>query len=232
MILFTAVFGKPDVLFDPVVLPPDVEAVCWTDMDFVGQTAWRMSKICLDGLSPVKRNRKVKIWFPPIFDGYRYSLYIDSTVRLLVDPRELIRFLEPGSGIAMFRAFDRDCLYEEARLVVKYKGVDPDVMRRQVARYRGEGIKPHSGLWAGTMILRRHTDLMREFCQDWWAEVEAFSHRDQISFPYVVAKRGIKVSELPGTVFCKDFAQWMPWARKDQGYKSNWEPRNSGKKPT
>jgi len=223
MILFTAVFGKPDVLFDPLRLPPDVEAVCWTDMDFVGDTAWQMSKICLDGLSPVKRNRKVKIWFPPIFGGYRYSLYVDSTVRLLVDPRESIRFLEPGSDIAAFPAFDRDCLYAEASEVIR-RGLDaPDVVRQQVTRYRREGILPPTGLWACTVILRRHTDLMRQFCQDWWAEVEAFSCRDQISFPYVVARHGIRVSPLPGTVFCNDFVQWMPWARKDPECQSMWE---------
>ena len=218
MILFTAVFGHPDMLFDPALPLPDVEVVCWTDMDYVGQTRYRMVKTDLHELPPPKRNRRVKIFWPEVLDCFAYSLYVDSTVRVLVDPRDLIQYLEPGSDIAQFRAFERDCLYEEARAVVRLGKDDREVVRKQVTRYRKEGILPPTGLWAGTVILRRHTPLMREFCQSWWAEVEAFSRRDQISFPYAVVRSGIRVSELPGTIIHNDFVQWRPWYRKGEGW--------------
>jgi len=218
MIVFTAVFGHPDMLFVPALPLPDVEVVCWTDMDYVGQTRYRMVKVDLHELPARKRNRRVKIFWPEVLDCFAYSLYVDSTVRVLVDPRDLIQYLEPGSDIAQFRAFERDCLYEEARAVVRLGKDAPGVVRRQVSKYRGEGLFPPTGLWASTVILRRHTPLMREFCQSWWAEVEAFSRRDQISFPYVVAKSGIKVSELPGTILSNDFVQWMPWDRRSEAW--------------
>jgi hypothetical protein len=188
-------------------------------LDFDGETAWDMIVQRLDDLPPVKRNRRIKIFWRPNFDGYEYSLYIDSTVRLLRDPREMIRYLEPGSDICMFRHPSRDCLYDEAKEVIRRKLDDPEVVRAQVDWYRKAGMLPHAGLWAGTMILRRHTTLMRDFSEAWWYEVEAYSCRDQISFPYVRAKWDIKVSIFPGTLLCNDLMEWRPWDRRREGWK-------------
>lgn len=218
MLVFTGVFGKGDALHDPALPLLDLDFVCWTDLDFEGKSRWWMIKRNFDDLPPVKRNRRVKIFFQPNFNGYEYSLYLDSTVRLLVDPRQLISFLQPGSDIAVFDHPARDCLYEEAREVIRRGLDDADVVWEQVTRYRGEGILPHAGLWACTVILRRHTPSMQEFCQAWWKEVEAFSCRDQISFPYVVAKSGVKVSTFPGSLLCNDFIDWRPWERSRDGW--------------
>jgi len=218
ILVFTGVFGKPDALHEPVIPLPDVPLVCWTDMAFQGETAWRMVHVRMDALPPVKRNRKVKIFFPPVFERYEYSLYTDSTVILRVDPRDLISFLDPGSDICVFRHPARDCLYDEAEEVIRRGLDDPDVVRRQVSKYRDEGVEPHAGLWAGTVILRRHTRAMREFSEGWWREVELFSCRDQISFPYVARRLGVKVSIFPGNLLCNDFFEWRPWDRRGKGW--------------
>jgi hypothetical protein len=223
MILFTAVFGKPDVLFDPMLPLPEVEKVCFTDLEFMGQSRYRMVQVDLSELPPAKRNRRVKIFWPEIFDSYDYSLYVDSTAEVQVDPRELIRFLEPGSDIALFRAKLWDCLYREAIECVRQDLDDPARIRQQVAKYRGEGLLPPTGLWAGTVVLRRHTPAMQEFARVWWREVERFSCRDQISLPYVVWRTGAQVSALPGSVYANEFVAWRPWARRDEVFRGLWK---------
>ena len=220
---YTGVFGREDVLLEPCFDAWKVDLFCWTDLDFGGRSMWQMVRVGLPDLEPARRNRQVKIWFPAAWNGYEYSLYVDSTVELLVDPRELIPLLEPGSDICVFRHPHRDCVYEEAREVVRQRKAKAEVVARQVAAYRGRGVIPHSGLWACTVILRRHTPFMREFGRRWWAEVEAFSHRDQISFPVVVAETGAKVSEFPGSLLQNEFISWRPWERGKPGWREKWQ---------
>jgi hypothetical protein len=220
---YTAVFGRGDVLLEPAFEAWDVPLYCFTDLRFKGKSMWQMVHVDLGNLPRAKRNRKVKIWWPPVFKGCLYSLYLDSTAELLVDPRELIQFLEPGSDICVFGHPERDCLYEEARAVIQFRRADPQLVRRQIVAYREKGIAPHSGLWACTVILRRHTGFMRDFCRRWLEEVMQFSHRDQISFPVVVQETGAKVSTFPGSLLNNEFISWRPWERRDPGYKSLWE---------
>lgn len=223
MVLFTAVFGKPDVLFDPMLPLPEVEKICFTDLEFLGQSRYRMVHVDLHELPPAKRNRRVKIFWPEIFDCFDYSLYVDSTVQVLVDPRDLIQYLDPGSDIAVFRAKLWHCLYREAIECVRLGLDDPSLIRQQVANYRGEGLLPPTGLWAGTVILRRHTLAMREFAQAWWREVEQFSCRDQISLPYVVWRTGAQVSVLPGSIYANEFVAWRRGTRRDGGFRGLWK---------
>ena len=212
MVVFTAVLGRPDVLFDPAVPLNGIDLACYTDLDFTGESAFRMIELHLDDLPPRKRNRRVKIWWEEVGDCFAYSLYVDSTVELRVDPRELIQFLEPDSDIAALRHPDRDCPYQEGRVCMRAGMADPAVVREQLATYRSAGLPPRFGLWAGTLILRRHTPRMRAFSETWWQEVETFSCRDQISFPYVVWMMGTRVSELPGDLRHNEL---MAWHRHD-----------------
>ncbi len=211
LVVYTGVFGKPDVFLQPAVDLDGVEAVCYTDLDFVGESAYRMIHVDLASLSPPKRNRRVKIWWPEIFDCFDYSLYVDSNVELLVDPRELIQFLEPGSDIAVFRHPDRNCAYQEGHMCVQMGLADRGVMLRQLTAYRQAGFLPGFGLWACTVILRNHTPHMADFNRRWWHEVEEYSHRDQVSFPRVVWETETQVSEFPGSLRDNELISWRPW---------------------
>jgi len=213
VVVFTAVFGQPDVLFEPSVPLDGVDLVCYTDLEFTGQSAFRMIELRLDDLPPRKRTRRVKIWREEVLDCFAYSLYMDSTVELRVGPRELIQYLEPDSDIAVFRHPDRDCAYQEGRVCMRAGMADHDVVREQLAYYRAAGLPPGNGLWAGTFVLRRHTPRMRVFSETWWQEVDVFSCRDQISFPYVAWMMGTRVSVFPGGLRCNEL---MTWRRHDE----------------
>ena len=55
------------------------------------------------------------------------------------------------------------------------------------------------------LILRRHSERVARFNQLWWDEIERGSQRDQISFPYAVAKAGVRVGYFPGSLHA-----WRP----------------------
>ena len=86
---------------------------------------WKIRDTKAGDLSPAKRSRRVKIFWPAVLNRYRYSLFIDSTVELLVDPLRLIGYLEEGSDVCVFPHPDRNCLYEEGRAVVRLRKAWP-----------------------------------------------------------------------------------------------------------
>jgi len=106
-----------------------------------------------------------------------------------------------GADIAVFAHAERYCLYQEAAHCIHRHKDDPEVIRRQVSRYTQEGVPANYGLAECSILLRRHTKQVREFNELWWNEILAGSVRDQISFPYVAWKTGIKVNYIPGAVW-------------------------------
>lgn len=51
--------------------------------------------------------------------------------------------------------------------------------------FRDPGHPPRWGLWYGTVLFHRHTDEVARFNGDWWAQIERYSRRDQISLPVI-----------------------------------------------
>lgn len=95
----------------------------------------------------------------------------------------------------------RNCLYEEARVCKKYRLDYPDVIDKQIAKVEREGYPKNYGLHEGNIILKKHTDIVKEFGSHVWKEIENGSHRDQLSLDYVAWKLGLKIGKLPSEYF-------------------------------
>lgn len=198
IVVYTAVVGRPDVLLDPTPVLPGIDLICYTDLQFHGISRYRMASVYCGGGTARRGQRRVKLFWPPIFDQYQYSLYVDSNVRLKADPHQFIDLLGDESDILMFRHPRRNCLYGEARVCIKLGKGARHVIKAQVAQYREEGYPAHNGLFEAGALFRRHTPSMRSASSMWLGEVVAHSCRDQISFPYVAWKLGLHVSTFPG----------------------------------
>jgi len=193
-LIYTAVMGKPDVVYDPLV-ETSWDKVCYTDLEVRHPIGYQVQQVHFPGQSSVKAHRFYKILRPMLLQGYTYSLWIDSNLQLKADPTLLFQYLDPDSDILLFRHPQRDCLYQEAEVCQQYFGPEP--IASQVARYRAEGYPEHNGLYAAGFMLRRYSPTMAKLAWAWWWEVQDFSHRGQISLPYVIWKLGVKVSTFP-----------------------------------
>ncbi len=56
------------------------------------------------------------------------------------------------------------------------------------------------GLWAGGLIIRRHTPAVAAFNEVWWDFFKRGSTRDQLALPMAVAKTGMKIETIAGIV--------------------------------
>jgi GT2 family glycosyltransferase len=147
------------------------------------------------------RNAKIyKILSHEYFPEYEYSLWIDGNVRLIIPVDILIQTFLKDADMALFNHPERNCIYKEAETCKKRNLDNPDVITNQINHYKKEGYPANAGLAECTVILRRHTEKIKEFNNAWWEEIQKWSRRDQLSFPVVAKKIGIKYNYFPSSL--------------------------------
>lgn len=132
------------------------------------------------------------------FPNAEYSLWMDGNLRLLVPLDQLIDKYLKNHDIAFFKHPLRDCIYDEAQVCRELLLDDVFIMELQMKRYREQGYPEHNGLIDGSVILRRHTKKVKEFCTAWNLEISRFSRRDQLSFNYLAWKLGLEYEVMEG----------------------------------
>jgi hypothetical protein len=123
---------------------------------------------------------------------------------------EVTRLHGLSGDLAIHQHRDRDCIFDEARKCIEYGKDDPGLIRAQIAKYSDH--PPHWGLWETQMVYRRNTPEIRALCEDWMAEIESGSRRDQISLPVVLRRHGIRPESLGENVW--EGSQWCKRYRK------------------
>ena len=122
-----------------------------------------------------------------IYDPGEWSVYIDSNIFLPdgMEERLIEEVKKSGKDIGVFIHPERDCVYEEADMVLKLGKDTRENLKLSTDFYRSIGFPAHGGLAACGIIVRHHTEEIKRLNERWWAEVCARSKRDQMSFPYV-----------------------------------------------
>lgn len=205
--LYTARFGKPSRFNFPKISVSDIDKFCFTDLNingdmipishgqFVKNGFYEIKKMKLNHRTSIRNQRFVKICIPDeIFDNYEYSLYSDCKRPFMFDFDFLLSRMEPQSDFLIRRHQKRTCLYDEAMVCIKKKKDSEEIITKQTDFYRSKNYPRHNGLYVSFWLFRRHTEKMKMFSMLWWMQLEKYSHRDQISLPYVVWKHGMKIS--------------------------------------
>lgn len=212
-VIYTCISGQYDVLMEPKVLSDGYDYVCFTDQNFTSDV-WEIRPIPqeLMSLTQVKRQRAIKILAHKYLPEYEFSVWIDGNTDILGDLNEYVsmRCGKEGTSIYVGTHPNRSCIYREAEVCIKMKKDTPENIKKQTNRYREEGFPANYGLPQTCILLRYHNDInCIKFMEGWWKEVEEGSHRDQLSFSYVMWKnKDVNVEMLPKTLFnCK----WFKW---------------------
>lgn len=145
---------------------------------------------------PRRNARYHKLLPHEAFPDFDVWIWIDGSIEVKASIPFLIENWMIGYDIVAFEHPDRNCSYDEAT-VVKGKGYDyPDVIDRQVRKYKSEGYPKDWGLSETKIIMRYNTPEMIEFNKLWFYELTTGSLRDQLSFDYCVWKSGLKLNRV------------------------------------
>jgi hypothetical protein len=151
----------------------------------------------LDG----RRNGKVpKFLTHRLFPNARYSIWLDSKLRLDSDPLLILEyFLWRGKHeYAISNHYDRHCVWEEVEQNKCLNKFNHTIIDQQFQFYQEDGLTqfnesdPHrllpSYVPEGSFIVRAHTPMANLFSCLWFNEVDHFTPRDQLSFAYTYLK--------------------------------------------
>lgn len=199
-VIYTAVFGGYDTL-NPVTNGYGHSHICFTDR---AQKAagWVFIEDVWRANTPRRAARMRKVLSHQFLPDAKYSIWVDGNIELptSISPDTLISAYLKDADMAAFAHPNRDCTYQEAVACARLHKDDPSVLERQVLKYRRKGFPSGSGLVATGILIRRHTEQVREFNEAWWAEICRYSVRDQVSFMYAAWKTNTRCRIIPGRI--------------------------------
>lgn len=203
-VVFTAIFGNYDNLKTPEYINPDWDYVCFTDNRNVESDVFTVKHVNQRFENVTKNARMIKLLSHLFLINYEYSLWIDGSVKLRgknID--ELININLSSNYISLHSHVKRDCVYAEANACMTAKKDRNDILSRQIAEYRSEGLPQSVGLFETAEIVRRQwAPEVQMLNALWWQQLDAFSIRDQIALPYVFWKHNFTSCPMEGN-------QWL-----------------------
>ncbi|PID70906.1 MAG: hypothetical protein CR985_02535 [Flavobacteriales bacterium] len=199
IIVYTAIFGK----YSGLIKQPkykNVEYICYTDQN-LKSNIWKIIKV----KPPVKNdatrsNRFYKLLPHRHLSNYDISVYIDGNILITKDITNLVFDILKNNSFGCFdhnqnAADPRNCIYKEYEAILelgkvkKFYKDNPEVMRKQIERFRKEGYPENNGLITAPILIRKHNNKkLIEVMEAWWKIVKNESKRDQLSFNYVAWK--------------------------------------------
>lgn len=189
-VIYTAVTGGYDDIWNPEYVSDDFDYICFTDDPNYKSDVW--TTVLLDNdesLDNVRLARKCKCLALDLLKDYDYSIWLDGKFCIRSDPRSLIDAYSCGSGLLVFPHFARDCVYEEANACLTLKRGDPFEIEKQIKKIRESGYPEHNGMVdTGCLIRNHHDEKLRIVMREWWEEIKNESNRDQLSFNYICKK--------------------------------------------
>ncbi len=193
--VYSCVTNGYDLLFPPAIQRRDVKFALFSDLS---QTfgAWRLLPLQIDLACPISSNRHHKFFPHRLFPNADYSIYIDGNIGIIGDISALIdEFIASNAAIGVFRHRDRKNVLEEVIACIdKGRFDDADMLSYtgQIKFMLSDGMPDDQPLTDNAIIFRSHKhEKLTQAMDDWWAQFNTYTKRDQISLPYVLWKNNV-----------------------------------------
>ena len=220
-VIYTCITSGYDALKEPSVIDDGFDYVCFTDNASLTSNIWDIRPLPkeTEGLSQVKKQRFVKINPHLYFKDYDISIWIDGNVDLRGGLNELLdKIIKDDCSVYVPQHPARNCIYDEASIVIRMRKDTADNVKPQIERYKEEGFPSKYGLLQSNILIRKHNN---EDCiklmESWFDEVKNGSHRDQLSFNYASWKNNdVNVTYLDKNICKSRYFFWSGIHRKAQ----------------
>jgi hypothetical protein len=204
IIVYSCIFGNYEEVKKPPIAYPGVQYLLFTDNPNLQAKGWHIHLIQAGDSNPRRLSRMPKILSHHYLPEHDVSVYMDGTLELRTrNIHRLVKNCLRGRNLALFRHYKRTCIYSEGLHCVAVGKEHPDIVKKQLARYKQEGFPADYGLFENAFIIRRNTRETQALNNLWWLEYSAGSQRDQLSFMYCLWHLGMVASTIRGKQFRK-----------------------------
>ena len=144
-------------------------------------------------ISNVKKQRYIKIHPHIFFKKYDLSLYIDANYVIKGDLNDfLINILNPIDNIYITHLQFGTSLELSIKSAITNKLDKLEVLNNTFKRYDYKILKKQ-GIVNSGLIIRKHNNIdCVKLMEEWWKEIEKYSHVDNFSFNYAAYNTGIR----------------------------------------
>jgi coenzyme F420-reducing hydrogenase beta subunit len=204
--VYTCITGNYDNLLEISEKSDKIDYICFTDNKNLKSASWKIKYFSeIDGfgilkneITNVKKQRLIKILSHKFLSEYDTTLWVDANIKIQHNLYNFITSFDlEKCPIYTNKHPTRNCLYQEVLAVVKLKKDKYENIRPQVLRYKSEKYPVNNGMAETNIILRNNKDLRNHLLELKWAkEILQGSHRDQLSFNYVIWKNKLSYSHL------------------------------------
>lgn len=199
IVCYTCITGGYDVLKDPAIVPDNIDFICFSDV-YIQSSIWKCVPIPeeLKYLSTVKQQRIVKICPHRYLSDYDISIWVDGNIAIIGNLNNFILQYDLNICSLYIRKHpSRNNVYDEAKTIITLNKESLDIVQNIINRYSAEHYPKNNGLVESNIILRKHIDTKcQNFNYAWAQELLLNSHRDQLSFNYIVWKINFNYKHL------------------------------------
>lgn len=185
IIVYSVNINGYDEVNEPKVYDPNVEYILFTDNEEIKSDVWKIKSIEFlnKNLDLRKKARYIKINSHLVLPPHDISIWIDHCFEPKFENVEnLLNEIEfTGKNIMAYKHPERNCLYDEANVVLQYKRDTLSVVSTQMKRYSNMGFPKQYGLFETGFLFRRNNEKVKRLNETWWTEVLKNSGRDQLS---------------------------------------------------
>lgn len=198
IVVVTAILNSWDYL-RPIERHDSIRNICFADRPMEPVAPWEIQPAYTPCGMPASRASRLPKILPNLHVDAEYSIWHDANFVLRADPQTLIAAYLRNADIAMFEHPCRKHVGEEAEVLLREKIGDPVEVEWQHKEWLNMGAP--CGLWAGGLIIRRHTPAIERFNEAWWGYFAAGSTRDQLALPMALHATGTKIETIRGEIF-------------------------------
>ncbi len=214
IVVFTCAFGETDAVKAPTLVSPDVRYVALTGPQNAPRV-YPYERVVVDCEASVAAerlmSRQVKILADhPALGDADVVLWHDAAFRMDSDPEEVVELALTDNNMVAFKHPDRSQIEDEAERIAHWGMVPLEAMKRQCVTYRGEGFRQKAITSTGFCVRRRNAQI-RAFNELWWAEVQRWGWRDQMSVDYSLWRTRVQPAYIEGHYRDNPFARFHKW---------------------
>lgn len=173
-----------------------------SDLERPAESMWHFHNVpkwTIDKRYTERRHAKVFKVLPHLFvPGYDYYIWIDSTHMVAMHPEQIISTYLKDSDIALFKHPERNCVYNEADVIMGVKFDQLSYVQAQKIFYQSQSYPEENGLYELPCRIQRNTPQIQALMLTWWELICKYSSRDQLSLPFALHMHDIKPSIMPG----------------------------------
>jgi len=204
--IITSLCGDKEVLHNPSIIHPNADYHAFVSKQHPSANVWKQQQALSfsnDTKYALRRNAKIYKILPHLFlPGYKFYIWADVSHDVVVNPAHICNELMGNANIACFRHTQRNCIYDEAKILLELGYDHKDLIEKQIEFYKSKGYPANNGLFELSAFVRRNCASTQIAGLKWWDNICRYSSRDQLSFMYSIWETGMlnELLVLPGFV--------------------------------